>query len=228
MREFRMIIVKMIMLACIALAANTALASAPQLINYQGYVSNAQGQGKSGTANLSFEIYDAPTGGTKTWGAQVFNNVPLVNGYFNVILGTTDQNGKAIDEAFSSSTAFLQVYDNGTPILPRQQILSSAYAIKASHADTVGNGELNLYQSNVGIGITQPAQRLEVAGDIKLQNKIYFGDACYEPRPFYMCSANFQGGASQDHMLIPADTGRSCQVHGYNQDDTVVFLTTCK
>jgi len=120
------------------------LADVPQLINYQGRLTDAQNAARTGTANLKFEIFDAATTGTKLWGPQVFTNVPLVNGYFNIILGTTDQGGSLIGDAFVGASAFLQIYETNqntdTPILPRQQILSAPYSIHANIADVVRDG----------------------------------------------------------------------------------------
>jgi len=71
-----------------SLCALPLFADVPQLVNYQGRLTDAQGAPKVGTVNLSFEIYDGLTSdntANKTWGPQVFANVPLVNGHFNVI-----------------------------------------------------------------------------------------------------------------------------------------------
>lgn len=133
-------IVMMLLFFC-----NVALADVPQLINYQGKLTDAQGQPKTGNANLSFEIYDGAGGGAaKVWGPQNFTNVPLINGQFNIILGTTDSAGNPIANAFVSPNAYLQITDLGINaasaaddivISPRQQILSTPYAMQAKNAD---------------------------------------------------------------------------------------------
>ncbi|OQX23631.1 MAG: hypothetical protein BWK80_24950 [Desulfobacteraceae bacterium IS3] len=115
--------------------------SVPPLVNYQGMLTDASGKPQTGTKKLEFNLYDAATGGSKVWGPQVFDSVPLVNGMFNVILGTTDAGGKSIADAFSAKDRYLGMkVDSGTELVPRQQILSTPFAIRALHGDPVGSG----------------------------------------------------------------------------------------
>jgi hypothetical protein len=114
--------------------------SVPPLVNYQGLLTDAAGKPQTGTKKLEFNLYDAATGGNKVWGPQVFETVPLVNGMFNVILGTTDAGGKSIADAFSAKDRYLGMkVDSGTELVPRQQILSTPFAIRALHGDPVGS-----------------------------------------------------------------------------------------
>ena len=78
--------------------------SVPQLINYQGILKTTQ---PLTTIKLEFNIYNAATGGTKVWGPQIFNNVPVVQGKFNVILGSTD----TIQQENLLQMPFLLIYD---------------------------------------------------------------------------------------------------------------------
>ena len=136
----------------LALTAMASLAQMPNLINYQGRIMDAEGQPKTGTVNLSFEMYDSAVDGTKVWGPQVFTNVPLKSGYFNVILGDLDSNGKSIVEAFNTPAAYIMIIDGANPVLPRQQILSSVFAFKAQYAersgDAVPTGSIMAYYGN--------------------------------------------------------------------------------
>ncbi len=114
--------------------------SVPQLINYQGFIKTSQ---PLTTIKLEFNIYDAATGGTKIWGPQIFNNVSVVQGQFNVILGSTDSTGKSIADAFSSDQRFISLkIDGAGEVLPRQQILSVGYSIKAKHAEMADKAAL--------------------------------------------------------------------------------------
>ncbi|MFH2124145.1 MAG: phage tail protein [Pseudomonadota bacterium] len=133
----------------------TALAdSVPPLINYQGTLTDATGHPiTNGSKKLSFNIYDAATDGTLIWGPQVFNTVPVINGLFNVILGTTDTGGRLIADAFGSENRFLGVtVDDGTEITPRQQVLSAPFAVQAKKADdsTLLNGQSSRWHIPVG------------------------------------------------------------------------------
>ena len=109
--------------------------SVPPLVNYQGLLTDANGQGLQGTTNLEFNIYDAAAGGSNVWGPQIFSSVPVINGQFNVILGTTDTGGRSIANAFGESQRFLGIkVDDGPEIAPRQQILSTPYLHKTQNS----------------------------------------------------------------------------------------------
>jgi len=116
--------------------AQAQTTSVPPLINYQGRLTDNSGIGLAGTKTLEFNIYDAATGGNKIWGPQIFNMVPLIDGYFNVILGTTDTAGRSIADAFSTNTRFLGITYDGKEIAPRQQILSVPYAMQAGSVNS--------------------------------------------------------------------------------------------
>jgi len=116
--------------------AQAQTASVPPLINYQGRLTDNSGVGLTGSKTLEFNIYDAASGGTKVWGPQIFNNVPLVDGYFNVILGTTDTEGRSIADAFGANNRFLGITYDSKEIVPRQQILSVPYAMQAGSVNS--------------------------------------------------------------------------------------------
>lgn len=129
-------------------------ASVPPLINYQGMLTDAQGQPVvSGTNKLTFNIYDAVIGGNLVWGPQVFDSVPVINGMFNVILGTTDTGGRSILDAFDADSRFLGIIiESGSEISPRQQILSTPYSIQAERAvdSNLLNGQTPQWYAPVG------------------------------------------------------------------------------
>ncbi len=113
-------------------------ATVPQLINYQGRLTGADGK-ELPTADykLSISLYSDPTATTtsaKVWGPQTFN-VPVVKGHFNVILGPTDINDVKIQDAFTTDSVYLEVTVNDTSIIkPRQRILSTPFALRADYA----------------------------------------------------------------------------------------------
>ncbi|MFH2124144.1 MAG: phage tail protein [Pseudomonadota bacterium] len=123
-------------------------ASIPPLINYQGTLTDAAGQPiANGTKKLTFNIYDAASGGNLIWGPQVFDPVPVINGMFNIILGTTVSGGRSIVDAFGAEARFLGITVDtvgqtaGTEITPRQQILSAPYAVQAEKAEYALHGD---------------------------------------------------------------------------------------
>lgn len=135
-------------------AAGGAFAAAPPYINYQGRLSNSQGQPlATGDYALTFRLYDVPSGGTPLWGPQIFDDaaeqghgrrVPVVQGHFNVILGPVDtaaNGGRSITKAFApqsladAGVRYLEIQvGTNSPITPRQQILAAPFAAHAQHA----------------------------------------------------------------------------------------------
>lgn len=131
-------------------------ASVPPLINYQGRLTDANGVGLTGTKRLEFNVYDATTGGNIVWGIQIIDDVPLVDGHFNVIL-STDNQGRSIADAFNSKNRYIAIKVgephtdlSGVPeISPRQQILSAPYAVQAARATMADSAVISTHHSNI-------------------------------------------------------------------------------
>ena len=116
----------------------------PALVNYQGRLANPDGTAlATGDYQLTFRVYDAATNSTGlVWGPQVFDGstgagrgsrIPVVQGYFNVMLGPVDTNGVSLANAFNSTNRFVEIrVGTNNPILPRQQILSAPFAFNSA------------------------------------------------------------------------------------------------
>jgi hypothetical protein len=132
-------------LAFLALGATRAQASravqsgAPGLVSYQGYLTDDAGAPISGTADLQFGLYDAPSGGSPLW-EETQGGVPVVGGYFAVLLGSANPLSAAL---FDAPTRYLEVRvdaGDGQVVLPRQQLAAVPYALQAeaaANADTL-------------------------------------------------------------------------------------------
>ena len=108
----------------------------PPLINYQGMLTESDGTPLTGTHKLEFNIYNNHTDGDLIWGPQIFDNVTLFEGKFNVILGTTDNSGRSVLSAFTGSDRYLGIKVNSeVEIKPRQRILSAPYSITTRNAN---------------------------------------------------------------------------------------------
>ena len=101
----------------------------PQMIGYQGMVTDAAGDPVAdGDYSMRFRLYNAATGGTELWDSGV-QTVGLKNGIFNVLLGESPQ--PSLDLAFDEDLWLLVTF-SGINQLPRQRIVSTAYAYMAS------------------------------------------------------------------------------------------------
>jgi len=152
--------------------AQAGSADIPQLINYQGMLFNSDGQPmETNECNLSFSLFNQPTGGLLIWGPQIFDGrneeghgakVPVVRGHFNVILGPKDTNSRVITDAFQTKNVYLQIkIDDNPAISPRQKILTVPYCVVS---ETVRGPDLyvNSDNGNVGIGLKTPKAPLSI------------------------------------------------------------------
>jgi hypothetical protein len=148
--------------------------SVPDFVNYQGRLTDEGGAPlATGDYALRFEVYDDPIVGSRVWGPLCFDletgatpsdghkfKVPVVQGYFNVVLDqdngftdctdtTPDGDGLAapVSTAFTAALRYVEVAvwnETGSvwePILPRQHVLSSPYAVSAERSSEVVSAE---------------------------------------------------------------------------------------
>lgn len=120
-------------LCCLLLVASTAWAAVPAQMNYQGVLTDSGGTPVTdANYTVTFNIYNAPTGGSPLWTES--ESVATVGGVFTKVLGATNPlNSLAFDVPY-----WLGISIGGAPELPRQALLSSAYAMRAGSADNVG------------------------------------------------------------------------------------------
>ena len=151
-RPFRAVLCSLILaglgLAPRALAQVTA--NPPERINYQGYLTDANGAalGLSAPKNydLVFRIYDASTGGTKLWTEQ--QTVTVDKGNFSVLLGEgvfigeTRNNLSTLFDSATASDRYLEITVKGitagvdTILTPRLRLAPAPYAFLAAKATT--------------------------------------------------------------------------------------------
>jgi hypothetical protein len=119
------------------------VSAAPQLMNFQGRLAKPDGTHvPNGTYSLRFSLWDSLTGGTEKWN-QTVATVNVHNGTFAVLL--TVNTPKLFD-----ADRWLEIkVGTDTPLTPRQQLVSVAFAIKANSvpdgsigAAQIANGSL--------------------------------------------------------------------------------------
>ncbi len=118
----------------VALFTFAALAAIPQVISYQGRLTDSvTDEPISGTFILTFELYDAETGGSHLWTESHTVEVDS-NGLYSVKLGSINP--------FAGSADFSEQYwleisiDDSVELVPRYKLGSSPYSIHAGRADT--------------------------------------------------------------------------------------------
>lgn len=121
-------------LAIVVLSAS-AMAEVPQLINYQGRLTDNMGDAvPNAQYSIVFTIYDNTS--TTLW-QETHASVTTSEGLFSVLLGAGDHSGYGdLDESiFSDSVRWLGIKVGEDPeITPRTRFVSAPYAHQATHA----------------------------------------------------------------------------------------------
>ena len=121
--------------------ARAALAAAPEIISYQGLLTDDQGVVvENGPYDLRFRIFDAPTAGTPLFEQPL--QVTVIDGLYNVLLSTNVlPSGAALSQVFANGMTYMEVAIEDGPgisvpitLAPRQQIASVPYALQVNAA----------------------------------------------------------------------------------------------
>ncbi|KQC13783.1 MAG: hypothetical protein APR63_00205 [Desulfuromonas sp. SDB] len=105
----------------------------PTQMNYQGYlILTADTTPVTANLDMVFELFTTETGGSSFW-SETYNDVPVENGIFNVILGSITP----LDpDSFTGYPLWLQTTVEGEVLSPRKKIVTTAYSIRSLFADT--------------------------------------------------------------------------------------------
>ncbi|GMV44527.1 MAG: hypothetical protein AMXMBFR64_62430 [Myxococcales bacterium] len=113
------------------LLAAPATAAVPEVMNAQGVLRTAGGQTVDGSYALTFSLYGTQAGGSPVW-TETIGGVPVKDGLFSVVLGA----GTPIPAALfaQSDSLWLAIQVEGDVELPRERLVTQAYAFEAAHA----------------------------------------------------------------------------------------------
>ncbi len=117
----------------LALAAGSATAEVPLLVNYQGALTDLQGVPLEGTYDITFKIYTAQGAPYSAW-TEIHQNVVVSGGIFNVILGEI---APLTYTVFRFPERWLGITVGSNPeIAPRTRITAVPYAYHGMVADS--------------------------------------------------------------------------------------------
>ena len=122
------------MLAVIAAVGLTVAAGAevPNLINYQGILTDSGGLPVEGPHDLTFTVYDDSTAGAALW-IEAHADVDVDEGLFNVILGSVTT---IPDTLFDDAGRWIGItVDSDPEMTPRMRITSVPWAMRAGVAE---------------------------------------------------------------------------------------------
>ncbi|MCI0515357.1 hypothetical protein L0128_19255, partial [candidate division KSB1 bacterium] len=130
-----------IIAAILILVAGRGNAQVPQLINYQGMLTDNTGTNVNGVQAIQFLIYDAENGGTALWSET--QNVIVTNGLFNVLLGTVTLIPHNVFDG--GNRYFTLKVGTDAEMTPRKRLVSVGYAFHAHNSDRLGGYQGDLF-----------------------------------------------------------------------------------
>jgi hypothetical protein len=143
------------------LTAATSLAVIPSTINYQGRLTDENGDPVDTVVAMTFSICLDSAGVACVWG-ETQDSVVVSDGLFNVKLGVNTPIDAII---FDGSNLWLHVRVNFQPIEPPTEIVSTPYAFRVETVDGADGGRIlgDLWiTDDVGIGTETPQGALDV------------------------------------------------------------------
>ncbi len=124
--------VRLFPLAALLLTALPLAAQVPSLINYQGRLTDAQGQPVTGNRTMTVRIYDAASGGNMTY-EETLGTVAVGNGTYSFQFGAS---GNGVVTVLSGLD-YLALSVNGTEESTRTRLLAVPYALKSADAQAL-------------------------------------------------------------------------------------------
>lgn len=120
-----------ITIAVVLLVVFAANAEVPNLVNYQGMLTDADGTPIDGTRSIEFSFYATLTGGSALWTET--HKVTVTEGLFSVLLGSVTP----LDfELPNNAEIFIEIKVGSDPAMtPRKQMVSAGFALLSDDSD---------------------------------------------------------------------------------------------
>lgn len=128
---------KLFLLAVLLLVPAVAEAVPLQLAHH-GQLLDADGDPITGTQNITFRLWDADTGGSEVWSEVI--SVAVVEGHYSALLNL---GSVGRDTLRDEPSLWLELEIGGSPLLPRQPVAASPYALVADTAENLAGGTVD-------------------------------------------------------------------------------------
>ncbi|MBI4397057.1 MAG: hypothetical protein HY548_08185 [Elusimicrobia bacterium] len=195
------------------------VAVAPHRIYYQGKLTDAQGNPKpDGSYKMQFEIYDAATDGDSKFSESREDGIPVANGVFEVSIGACPVSCSAdLRNVFrANAELWLQITVEGLPLLPRQKLNASPFALGVADDSVtsveIANGSVMNDDINVAAAIDD-----DKLADIDNDNKVAPGAIAAGALPgdviaSSVASNSIQSAHITDGQIVNADIAASAAI----------------
>ncbi|MEO1573459.1 MAG: hypothetical protein AAFU65_00700 [Pseudomonadota bacterium] len=130
-------------------------AAIPDTLNYQGYLTNADGSPVDGTLTMTFVAFNVDVGGAPLWNQT--RSITVAQGLFSVALADPVNPFPA---GLFDGPVYLGLFVAGEELLPRRALTSNAYSFKAGDAGTLEGLD--------AAALNQSAEVAALEGDVAL------------------------------------------------------------
>jgi hypothetical protein len=139
----------------------------PMYINYQGKLTDSLDNPLTGDYWITFGIWSLQEGGTQKWFSNPRTMIHVEDGLFTYELGSSYP---LSGDIFDDPENWLEITVGSDVITPRTRLVSVPYAIRAGNDGDWADSSEHIYRENgfVGIGMTNPKTKLEVAGVMRI------------------------------------------------------------
>ncbi|MFC1617650.1 beta strand repeat-containing protein [Patescibacteria group bacterium] len=132
--------------------------------NFQGRLTDSDGNYANGNYDMVFYIFENQTGGTGLW-KEPHANIPVEDSVFNVSLGTTS----SLDSLdFNDGTYWLEIYVEGEKLTPRRRIGGTGYSINSDHLEGLPASAFDIDRV-VGYG-NETSKDIYLKGQVELEH----------------------------------------------------------
>lgn len=171
----RMVSLTVIFSVVFLAVASIATADVPNLMQYQGFLTDESGEPLDTIVSMMFTIYDDPIEGW-VWWTETQDSVIVANGLFNVLLGSVNP---ISDTVFADDQRWLGITVAPDPeIVPRTRLVTVPYAYRVATVDGASGGaitgDLEAYSIITGVVITGD---LDASGNIHASGSISSGSS---------------------------------------------------
>ena len=158
--------IQTLLLATVGILAVAMLGAAPSTINYQGVLTDADGNPSEGSNEIIVQLYssDTPSEVETSLYSQSFAGVQSdSNGVYSIQIGDSNGTLQVILESYND--LWLELTINNNTLSPRHKVNAVPYALHAESANRLINAESSNISGSLSVSGTSSLSEVTVSGD---------------------------------------------------------------